>query len=196
MMTSRKRIALDKAAIKMFCGKEQQSIAIPKSIKEEYRLNEKEKTLFEIQPHISRRRKTDTVDLVTPEQQYADAHGYVFSWGHILERRVNQFVIWDFCLTHLLSRYLSRGLRLRHLQRIVFAEIEAELDCTSRDPAMAVALIGGWAIYPGTAVGAITQVVHFTSESEARDWTAQILIDKVLPKAIARARKYVDSPGH
>ena len=78
----------------------------------------------------------------------------------------------------------------------MFDEIEAELDCTSREPVMVVALIGGWAIYPGTAVGVITQVVHFASETEARDWTAQILIDKMLPKAIAQARKYVNSKDH
>jgi len=195
-MNSRKRIVLDEAAIQLFRSKEQQPIAIPQSIREEYRLNEQEQTLIEIKPQPSHRRNTDSVDLLTPEKQYTDANGTVFSWGHILERRVNQFVIWDFCLTHLLSRYLSRGLRFRDLQRVVFAEIEAGVECTSREPVMAVGLIGGWAIYPGTAVGAITQVVHFASESEARDWTAQILIDKVLPKAIVQARKYVNSQGH
>ena len=42
-MNSRKKIALDEAAIQLFRSKERQSIAIPQSIREEYRLSEQEK---------------------------------------------------------------------------------------------------------------------------------------------------------
>ena len=89
---------LDKEAIEKFRNKEKQTLSIPESIKEEYRMQDDE-------DRKRRQRIKVMVDKGPPLQQYTDATGYLFSWGHILERRVAQFVIWDFCLTHLLSRY-------------------------------------------------------------------------------------------
>ncbi|MGH8549961.1 MAG: hypothetical protein ACREEM_01130 [Blastocatellia bacterium] len=194
-MNLRRKIELDRAAIQRFRSREKEPLTIPNSILEETRLNDHDRSDFGLQPG-PRRTAVKVAEPGPPETQYTDAQGYVLSWGHILERRVNPFVIRDFCLTHLLTHYHRRGLRLRDLQRIVFAGIEAEVDCASREPVMAVGLIGGWALYPGAAVGAITEVVHFASEEKAREWTAETLIENVLPKAIARAREFADRYGH
>jgi hypothetical protein len=184
---------LDKEAIERFRTKQREPLAIPDSIQEEYRLNEERTTPSGGDRRQKRRQKIKVVvDQGPPLEQYRDATGYRFSWGHILERRVAQFVVWDFCLTHLLARYHRAELRLRDLQERLFEFLEEEVEYTAREPALAAGLIEGWAIYPGAAVGAFTEVIHFASEEAAREWTADILIEKVLPKAIAKAREYAD----
>ena len=195
-MNLHKATQLDKTATRRFRNKEKQLLTIPASIQEEYKLNEKESELFGT--GLESRSEVKTVDSApgSPVGPYDEAAGYEFSWGHILERRVNQFILWDICLTHLLTRFHRRGLRLRDLQKVVFEAIEVEIDCAAREPVMAVGLVTGWMVYPGTAIGVFTVVVHFAAEDKARQWVIETLIEDVLPGAIATADEFATRYGH
>jgi len=117
---------------------------------------------------------------------YDDVISYEFPWGQIVERRVNQVVIWDYCLSHLLQRYLQAGKRLEDCQQQVFKALEATFSCTSRDLLVFFGLTDAWQLSPYSAVGLFSQVVHFTSERAARDWVINELL-VVLPRIIASA---------
>lgn len=120
-----------------------------------------------------------------PQAEYQAAIGYEFPWGHILERRTNQYVVWDFCLSHLLLQYLQAGLRLEDCQKQVFRALERQFDCTTRDAVILVGSTKTWALTISSSVGVFSQVVHFTAETAAREWAAHVLVN-ALPEIIAR----------
>ncbi len=123
-----------------------------------------------------------------PLVQYQAAIGYEFPWGHILERRVNQYVVWDFCLSHLLLQYLQAGKRLEDCQKQVFNALERRFDCTTRDVVMLVGLTA-WQLCPSSSVGIFAQVAHFTAEQAAREWVVNELL-KVLPEIIVHVQRH------
>lgn len=192
MMSSR-QIIIDREALRRFQNKTYQTVAIPEVLMEAYRLIGADLGLT---GHEKPQSTQDPKGIRGIKHVYQDAQGVVFSWGHILERRINQYVIWDYCLIPLLNRYLGRGLHLSHLQQQVFTVIEKHVNRTTRDVISTVAITEGWTFCPGTAISAVTQVVHFTAEREARDWTAERLLEQVLPNAIAKAREFADRNGH
>ena len=190
-MNVNRKTQLDKMAIQRFLRKEKQVVTIPDSIVQEYPLTKKSKGR-----NPGSKAKPVQSELRTPYEQYAQGEGYNFSWGHILERRMAQFIFWDFCLSNLLTQFQSRGMGLNELQRIVFDVLEAEVECTGSEPVTAVGLTDGWKIYPGTAISAFTMVIHFASEEKARDWTAETLLEEVVPKAIAVAMQVLKRNAH
>jgi hypothetical protein len=113
---------------------------------------------------------------------------YEFPWGRIVERRVNQVVIWDYCLSHLLQRYLQAGKRLEDCQQQVFKALEATFSCTSRDLLVFFGLTDAWQLSPYSAMGVFSQVIHFTAEHAARDWVIKELL-VVMPAIIASAER-------
>ncbi len=123
-----------------------------------------------------------------PLVQYSSAIGYEFPWGHILERRTNQVVVWDFCLSHLLLQYLQAGKRLEDCQKQVFRALERQFDCTTRDVVTLVGLAKAWQLCPSSSVGIFSQVAHFTAEQAAREWVANELL-AVLPEIIAGVQR-------
>ena len=129
-----------------------------------------------------------------PLAQYSSAIGYEFPWGHILERRVNQYVVWDFCLSHLLLQYLQAGKRLEDCQKQVFKVLERKFDCTTRDVVTLVSLAKAWQLCPSSSVGIFSQVAHFTAEQAAREWVVAELL-AVLPEIIANAQPSVTKKG-
>ena len=62
-----------------------------------------------------------------PLAQYSNAQGFSYAWGQLLERRMDNQVLWDFCLEALLDRCHHHGLLLSHLQVAVLSELEAVL---------------------------------------------------------------------
>lgn len=121
-----------------------------------------------------------------PITQYDKAEGYEFSWGHILERRAERYLIWDFCFNQLLSQYLNTGRRLNDLQRAVFFELEKHIDCTTHDIAQVLSMSDGWKIIPCSTVGVFTLIIHFTEEEEAREWVVNNLLSIVIPDVIGK----------
>lgn len=122
-----------------------------------------------------------------PLAQYQSAIGYEFPWGHILERRVNHYVVWDFCLSHLLLQFLQAGYRLEDCQKQVFKALERLFACTTRDLYTLVGLTKDWQLCPSSSVGVFSQVSHFTAEQAAREWIVAELL-AVLPEVIATAQ--------
>lgn len=113
-MPQQKTLSIDTTGSNRFRIREKKRLTIPESIREEIRLGNVMKDYRPISP-------------------YENAEGYKFSWGHILERRAGQYLVWDFCFNQLLSQYLNTGRRLNDLQRTVFFEMERIVDCTTRD---------------------------------------------------------------
>ncbi|MEQ1636799.1 MAG: hypothetical protein ABL903_08895 [Methylococcales bacterium] len=165
---------LDQSAQWRFLHNYSQSVQVPEAILSEYTL--RPPIMHNI--HVPQ----------APLAQYQSAIGYEFSWGHILERRVNQFVLWEYCLSPLLSRYLQAGLRLEDCQKQVFSALERQFVCTSRDLMALLGVTEAWLLCPGSAVGAFIQVVHFTSEVQAKQWVVGELFG-FLPGVIANAQQ-------
>ncbi len=113
-----------------------------------------------------------------------------FAWGTLVERRCQQFVIWDFCLVPL-STGLPRSeadAGLDACQWRVFQELERCFSCTARDLVTLLERVETWVLFPGTALGTFCQVVHFAWEQEARHWVVTELFP-VLPTIIAQAKQ-------
>lgn len=166
-MPQQKTLSIDTVSSNRFRIREKQRLTISESILEEIRLGNAMKDY----PPIS---------------QYENAEGYEFSCGHILERRAGQYLVWDFCFNHLLSQYLSTGRRLNDLQRAVFLELERVVDCTTRDIVKVLSMSDGWKIIPCSTFGVFTLVIHFTEESEAREWVVDTLLNNVIPTVIGK----------
>jgi len=165
-----KLYVLDTGQLTQFKQREKQKIGMPECILEEYLLT----------PgfHMTHERE------IPPGKQYIDSEGFEFSWGHILERRTDKYIVWDFCFTNLLSRYLRAGKRLSDLQRAVYYVLERKLSCTTRDIVPVLSMEEGWKIIPCSAVGAFTLVIHFTQEPSAREFVAHDLMLEVIPKML------------
>ncbi|WP_404360434.1 hypothetical protein [Methylotuvimicrobium sp. KM1] len=171
-MPQQKTQSIDTASSNRFRIREHKRLTIPESIREEIRLGNAMKDYRPISP--------------LEFAPYENAEGYEFSWGHILERRAGQYLVWDFCFNQLLGQYLSTGRRLNDLQRTVFFELERIVDCTTRDIVQVLSMRDGWKIMQCSTLGVFTLVIHFTEESEAREWVVDNLLNSVIPEIIGQ----------
>ena len=119
---------------------------------------------------------------VPPLAHYINAQGYCFAWGHILERRSDNHIDWDFCLESLLERYHQQQLLLKDLQQASFTVLEASLpDRVGYDREAAAIYRQGWCLFQGSAVSAFTVRCHFSRETEARNWLSSPFLSRLLP---------------
>jgi hypothetical protein len=167
---------IDQLSCQRFLQQCSRALAIPDAILTEYTLRSPIMHNVHLQP--------------PPLAQYECAIGYEFPWGHILERRVNQYVVWDFCLSQLLMHYLRAGKRLEDCQKQVFTALERTFDCTTRDLFALVGLSKAWQLCPSSSVGMFSQVAHFTAEQQARECVVSELM-AALPDIIASAQRIV-----
>lgn len=127
-----------------------------------------------------------------PLAQYINAQGYCFAWGHILERRCDNHVDWDFCLETLLERYHQRHLLLADLQHAAFKALEASLpDRVGYDREAAATYRQGWRLFQGTVVSAFTLRCHFSREAEARDWLSTEFLPLLLPGLLYQVQEAI-----
>ncbi len=170
MPINKKLTLINTGHLSQFKEREKQVIGIPECILEEYSLGSGS--------IMSDDSKT------SPLKQYDAAEGFEFNWGHILERRADKYIIWDFCFTQLLSQYLRSGKRLSDLQRAFYYLLERKIACTTRDIVPVLTMQEGWKIIPCSSVGAFTLIIHFTQEEGARKWVAHDLLCQVIPEII------------
>lgn len=169
--------SIDQLASRRFLQHFTQPLTIPDAILSEYVLR----------PIVM----PDAYTALPPLLQYEGARGYAFSWGHILERRVKHYVVWDFCLSRLLLQYLQAGLCLQDCQTQVFKALEATFNCTSRDLYTLLGLSKDWQLCPNSAVGIFCQIAHFSAEQAAREWIVTELL-VVLPQVMSSAQLQVN----
>lgn len=127
-----------------------------------------------------------------PLAQYINAQGYTFAWGHILERRCDNHIDWDFCLESLLERYHQHHLLLKDLQQATFLVLEATLPgmvAYEREPAAADRQ--GWRLYQGTVISAFTLRCHFSREAEARHWLSTIFLPLLFPGLLYQVQEAI-----
>ncbi len=117
-----------------------------------------------------------------PLAPYINAQGYPFTWGHILERRCDNYIDWDFCLESLLERYHQHDLLLHHLQQAAFNALEASLPgLVGYEWEPAATYPYGFRLYPGTVISAFTLRCHFAREDEGRHWLSSVFLPLLLP---------------
>jgi len=167
--------AIDTQLIRRFTERDKTRLALPEVLLEEYSLN---KT-----PQIN------MPDPQSPHREYTHAEGYEFAWGTILERRTDAYIVWDYGFSALLTHYLRHGKRLNDLQRAMFYELERSIDHTTRDITQVLGMTSGWYFIPTSSVGGFSQVIHFTSEKEAKAWTVSNLLYQTLPNIVAKLLK-------
>ena len=129
-----------------------------------------------------------------PLAQYSDAQGFSYAWGQLLERRMDNQVLWDFCLEALLDRCHHHGLLLSHLQVAVLSELEAVLpELIGYEWEASQAYRYGWRFYPGTVISAVTLRCHFSREQAARRWLSETFLPLWLPGILYKVQCHVDS---
>jgi len=166
---------IDTKQYNRFKSREKTRLGIPECILEECSLN------FGIEMSSNKE--------CAPMTQYKNAEGFEFTWGHILERRTDRYIVWDFCFTHLLTQYLATGKRLSDLQRVVYYHLERTVECTTRDIIPVLSMQEGWKIIPCSAVGAFSLVIHFSQEANACEWIINELFHDVLPVLMTALQK-------
>lgn len=128
-----------------------------------------------------------------PLAQYINAEGFCFTWGHILERRRDNQVLWDFCLGPLLERYHQKGLLLVDLQQTTLRELQATIpELVSHEWDATSVVRDGWRLYPGTVISAFSLRCHFTREHEARHWLSGMFLPLLLPGLLYKVQRHVD----
>jgi len=177
-----KLYVIDTQQFRKFNAREKVKLSLPDSILEEYALRTGEGV-------------TKMNNEMSPFTEYKNAEGYEFSWGTILERRVDAYIIWDYCFNQLLTHYLRHGKRLSDMQRAIFYELERTIDYTTRDIYPVLGMTKGFYFIPSSSVGGFTQVIYFTSEKEAKAWTVDYLLYQTLPNLIDKLLKDVP-PAH
>ncbi len=179
-MTDRKVVKLhliNTGQLNDFLGREKTRINIPECILEEYHIN----NWFEL--------NSEGLE-VTPLRQYKAVEGFEFNWGHILERRAEQYVVWDFCFSQLLKLYLKNDMGLGDLQRDTFYHLERKVECCTRDM-ISVLSKDKWKIVPCSSVGVFSLVLNFTDEQDARQWAVENLINDTVPSIIRKLQNNV-----
>jgi len=148
-----------------------QAIALPQSICTDFALQGRPATPRHVLP------------LNTPPlSHYINAEGYYFAWGHILERRCDNHIAWDFCLEALLERYHQQHLLLNDLQQATLKVLETSLSGrVGYEWEPAADYRQGWRFYKGTVISAFTVRCHFSRETEARHWLSTIFLPQLLP---------------
>lgn len=168
-------ILIDTRQLTRFKARDKQRLGLPESILEEVSLT----------PEFS---MSDENEL-PPMKQYQNSEGFEFAWGHILERRTEQFIVWDFCFNPLLIQYHRAGKRLCDLQHNAYHHLERKVACTTRDIVPVLSMAEGWKIIPCSTVGAFTLVIHFTQESDAREWVAYDLLTLAMPNLLEELQR-------
>jgi hypothetical protein len=162
---------IDAPAIQRFAKAMTDPLTPPIAILEEYRRRGRLPASAEDRPPQAAYRTRNALG-----QPFGPAGGYPFSWGHILERHVDRFVLWDFGLDRLLRRYHEAGLGLWHLQGVAFDALERRSGRACGDWLWDLSRLGedppepGFGVFPGSAVSAFGVVTHFCREAEARAW--------------------------
>lgn len=127
-----------------------------------------------------------------PLAQYINAQGYAFAWGHILERRCDNRIDWDFCLEALLDRYHQHNLLLNDLQQVAFQVLESSLPgLVGYEWEPAATYRHGWRLYQGTVISAFTVRCHFSRETEARHWLSTLFLPLLLPGLLYQVQEAV-----
>jgi hypothetical protein len=160
---------------------QKQAIALPQSICTDYALQGRPATPRGLMPLNA-----------PPLAQYINAQGYCFAWGHILERRCDNHIDWDFCLEALLERYHQQHLLLVDLQQAAFKVLETTLPGLvgyEREPAAAYRQ--GWRLYQGDVISTFTLRCHFSREAEARDWLSTIFLPLLLPGLLYQVQEAI-----
>jgi hypothetical protein len=191
-------IVIDVIAIQRFSEAMKADVRVPVSIVEEYRRRGSLPLPAENRPPYAPYRKLNAVGTPAPEGR-GRAEGYEFSWGHILERYIDRFIVWEFCLDRLLQRYHAANLSLLDLQRVAFDALERHGAPVERDWLLALHVLDarpplqGFGVFPGGAVSAFCVVAHFCRELEARHWVATALIRHILPRVLDAAIRHVET---
>ncbi len=128
---------------------------------------------------------------MVPMKQYNNGEGFEFSWGHILERRTDKYIVWEFCFNRLLVQYLRAGKRLTDIQRSTYHFLERTTACATRDIIPVLSMDEGWKIIPCSTIGAFCCVIHFTQEAEAREWIAHDLLIELMPQLITELQQAI-----
>lgn len=127
-----------------------------------------------------------------PLAQYINAQGYCFVWGHILERRCDNHIDWDFCLEALLERYHQHNLLLNDLQQATFKVLETTLpDRVGYEREPAADYRQGWRLYQGTVISAFTVRCHFSRETEARHWLSTLFLPVLFPGLLYQVQEAI-----
>lgn len=179
-MNPKKLYVIDTQQFRKFKAREKVKLNTPDSILEEYALKTGE-GVIKMEGDMS------------PFTEYTNAEGYEFTWGTILERRVDAYIVWDYCFNQLLTHYLRHGRRLSDMQRAMFYELERTVDYTTRDIYQVLGMTEGFRFIPSSSVGGFTQVIHFTSEKDAKGWTIENLLYQTLPAMVDKLLK--DDPS-
>jgi len=168
---------IDTQPLRQFKARDKQRLGLPECIREELSLT----------PGLT----VNGPNALLPMQHYQNSEGFEFAWGHILERRTEQYIVWDFCLNSLLTQYLGAGKRLNDLQRSAYHYLEHNIACTTRDIVPVLSMQEGWKIMPSSTLGAFTLVIHFTQETDARAWVAYDLLTLVMPPLIEALQREI-----
>ena len=172
-------------------GATDEALGIPKAIYNEY-------TLRALKPGDLH--PLPTSDEKPPYAQYTGARGFVFDWGQVMARHVENKSLLDFVLTEMLTAYHNEGLLLWALQQDCLHGLELTLpDLIDYEPLASGLDLSGFRITSGTAISAFTVSCHFSQIGKTVAWLDGEFMPQHLPllfrycgKALQRRINNVD----
>lgn len=98
-----------------------------------------------------------------------DLRYYPFTWGVVIERRLNRLVIWDVCLN--VVQKVVNTTTVEQVKRHIFVLLKNYIpEYTDEEPIMFDELSKKWAVYPGATFSEITISFRIEDEEAAREW--------------------------
>mgnify|MGYP003385773258 FL=1 len=108
-----------------------------------------------------------------------DLRYYPFTWGVIIERRMELSVIWDVCLYQV--NKVKNALTIEQVKKHIFVILEKLIpEYTDEEPIYFNAMKRKWVVYPGATFSEITVAFKVENEDAARQWMGEVMIAKIL----------------
>jgi len=109
------------------------------------------------------------IEKIKPTKHPEDLRYYPFTWGLVIERRLNRLVIWDICLNEVQKIVNSKI--VEQVKSHIFVLLKNLIpEYTDEEPIMFDELSEKWVVYPGATFSEITISFKIEDEEAAREW--------------------------
>jgi hypothetical protein len=111
-----------------------------------------------------------------------DLRFYPFTWGVIIERRLNQSVIWDVCIN--VVQKITDAVILERVKKHVFVILKSLIPEYTYEPILLDELDRKWVVYSGSSYSEITIACNIDNEDAARLWMGEQMIAKCINEIV------------
>ncbi|MBL4636206.1 MAG: hypothetical protein JKY56_20265 [Kofleriaceae bacterium] len=123
------------------------------------------------------------VESIKTTKHPEDLRFYPFTWGVIIERRLNQSVIWDVCIN--VVQKITDVVILERVKKHVFVILKSLIPEYTAEPILLNELENKWVVYSGSSYSEITIACNIDNEDAARLWMGEKMIPQCINEVVS-----------